>query len=109
MQTHEEEIAAAMRKGKHTAAAKQGGRLCDSDDVKFQDALDQLYLKLTAHRFIHEVVEVPCGVVEAARRQAAYVALIALQDAANGGFIALGRRVDHRKREQCFTADTLHM
>ena len=24
MQTHEEEIAAAMRKGKHTAAAKQG-------------------------------------------------------------------------------------
>lgn len=94
------------RCGKETHRRREtGGRLCDSDDVKFQDAFDQLYLKLTAHRFIHEVVEVPCGVVEAARRQAAYVALIALQNAANGGFIALRRRVDHRKREQCFTVN----
>ena len=70
----------------NTPPPRNRGRLCDSHDVKFQNALDQLYLKLAAHRFIHEVVEVPCGVVEASCRQAAYVALITLQNAAYGGF-----------------------
>ena len=91
---------------KHTAAAKQG-RLCDSDNIKFQDTLDQLYLKLAAHRFIHEVIEISGSVIKAARRQAAYVSLIALQNAADSCFIALRGSMNHRKRKQSLISVTL--
>lgn len=93
---------------KHTAAAKQG-RLCDSDNIKFQDTLDQLYLKLAAHRFIYKVIEISGSVIKAARRQAAYVPLIALQNAADGRFIALRGSMNHRKRKQRLFSVTLRM
>lgn len=85
------------------------GRLCDSDNIKFQSALDQLYLQLTAHRFIHKVIETPCGVIKAARRQAAYVSLIMLQNTTDSRFIALRCSMDHRKRKQSLISVTLRM
>ena len=55
----------------------------------------QFSLSGLAHRFIYEVIEISGSVIKAARRQAAYVSLIALQNAANGCFIAPRCRVDH--------------